>query len=468
MKKRLIAFLLVICLCAGFIFTAGAAEPTLEDSVDMDLLVSHATSVCRYLEAGNRDNSVVNTSMGCVGMGYLGWVGSSALQLLKWCASPEKGGDPAYCREVLGEALYNEVVSAPVAIPSTLMPAWTYWRYREFTDEELAAARTLLGSELGIRTQYALARCCIQIYAQHGWKAGVRTEPALVYYCSAENHYGEAGVQNFMHAVKAALGLNDDDLILSLDQFYQGTVAGAAAGTISTLPYRRMVYEYLTQTLHLYSGPDVPPADPSEPSEPAEPTEPSTPVEINSSGTPFTDLPDPDHWAYDAIVWSYNHTPQITAGTTSTTFSPDDNLSRAEAMTFLWAAAGRPAPESESNRFTDVKRKSWYRTPVLWAVENGYTDGTTPTTFSPRSSVTRGEMLTFLYALAGHPDFEVTENPFTDVSARKYYYKPAIWAYNNNILVGNEGDNGALRPNKTCTRAYVVTYIYRYFTNETD
>ena len=474
MKKRIIAIVLVFCLFAALASTVGAAEPKLEDCIDLDQLVFHTTSLCRFLEAGNRDNSVVNTSMGCVGMGYMGWVGSSALQLLKWCATPSKGGDPNYCRAVLGDKLYSEVVNAPVAVESTLMPAWAYWRYRVFTDEEIAAAKALLGSKLGVHIQCELARNYILRYAKHGWQAGVRTEPALIYYCSAENHYGESGVKGFMRAVRNALGLQSNELILSLDQFHRGTELGAAAGTISTLSYRRKVYVYITKTLQLSPGPETTSGTPSTPDVTVTPTDPAPvespeePSEPLPEGIPFTDLPKSDHWAYDAIIWAYTHDPQITAGTSDTTFSPDSVLTRAEAMTFLWAAAGRPEPNEDSNRFTDVKRKSWFRTAVLWGLEQGYTDGTSENTFSPRRSVTTGEMLTFLYALAERPDYAIDTNPFSDVSEKKYFYDPVLWAYSNNILVGNEGVGDTFLPYTPCTRAYVVTYLYNYFANEAD
>jgi hypothetical protein len=451
MRKQFIAVLLVLCLFASLVPTVGAEEATLQNSVDLDQLVEHATSMFMRLEAGDKYDSVVNTSAGCVGMGIMGWIGSSALQLLKWCASPEKGGDPEYCRSVLGDELYSEVVNAPVAVPDTLMPKWNYWRYRSFSSAELAAAKTLLGSEVGIRGQRALAKCYILTQAQHGWNAGVRTEAALIYYCSAENHYGEGNVKSFMSAVRNALGLSENDLILSLDQFHQGAVLA----NVSTLNYRTKVYKYLTETLGLPSGPEVNPPEPTEPTDPADPTEPEI---------PFTDLPDPDHWAYDAIIWAYTSTPQITAGTSATTFSPDGTLTRAQAMTFLWAAAGHPEPLSEENPFRDVKKKDWFRDSVLWAVENGYTAGTGDgTTYSPNAPVTTAEMLTFLWAFAGRPQSLNNENPFSDVTKGKFFYDAVIWAYNDGILVGNEGTETTLNPMQLCNRAYVVTYLYHYF-----
>ena len=442
MSKKIIAVLLVLCLVISLVPAVFAEEETLENSVDMEQLVEHGISLFKALEAGGRYDSVVNTSLGCVGMGIMGWINSAALQLLRWCCTPEKGGDPEYSRAILGDDLFNEVMNAP--IPSwnaeDLMPSWGYWGKRLFSSEELAAARTLLGSELGIQVQHNLARLYITRQVRHGWKAGVRTEAALLYYSNAENHYGEGGVKDFMTAVRDALGLDDGDPILSLDQFFEGTIAACDAGTCGHRDYRTKVYKYLTETLGLSSGPD-------------------TDVVI-----PFTDLPDPDHWAYDAIVWAYTN--GITAGTSPTTFSPDGTLTRAQAMTFLWAIAGKPEAYNKVNPFEDVHEGDWFYSAVLWAVEMGYTAGTSPTTFSPDREVTTGEMLTFLWAFTGRFDYGVNDNPFSDISEGDYFYRAVLWAYYSGILVGNEGSGDQLLPQTPCIRAYVVTYLYRYIMSE--
>ena len=462
MKHRIIAILLILCLCATLFpasFAAGDTR-TLAGSIDIDALVSHGISLFKALEAGGKWNSVVNTSAGCVGMGIMGWINSSALQLLKWCASSAKGGDPAYCQAILGDELYYEVVNAPVYVASELMPKWGYWGSRLFTAEEIANTKALLGSELGIRCQKNLARLYITRQAQHGWNAGVRTESALLYYCSAENHYGEGGVKSFMSAVRNALGLSSSDLIRSLRQFHNGVKAAAQAGTVTTLSYRTKVYNYLVNTLGLSQDPDSgdpePPApDPTEP----EPTEPEPPAPT----VPFTDMPSTDHWAYDAIIWAYNHSPRITAGTTSTTFSPNNNVTRAEAMTFLWIAAGKPAPSTTETSFTDIKAGSYYYKAVLWAVENHYTSGRSENAFVPKGNVTRAEMLTFLWAYAKRPSQSWWNLPFSDVSRQKYYYTPIAWAYHGGIVVGNEGSGSNFNPDQPCTRAYVITYLYNLF-----
>ncbi|MBR6377944.1 MAG: S-layer homology domain-containing protein [Oscillospiraceae bacterium] len=445
MKRRIIAVLLVLCICVSLVpaaFASGSA--TLESSVDLDQLVEHGISLSRTMEAGGRWDSVANMggNVHCVGMGIMGWINSSALQLLKWCADSSKGGDPAYTRSVLGDDLYNEVVNAPVAIASELMPKWGYWGNRLFSSAELAAAKTLLGSTVGVRVQKNLARLYITKQAQRGWNAGVRTEAALLYYCSIDNHYGEGGAKTYMDYVRSAMGITANDTINCLNDFHDGVVRASRSYSYvkSSLSYRVNVYNYLVNTLHLNPMPS-----------------------LGSGVVPFTDMPGKDHWAYDAIVWAYTNDPQVTNGTTDTTFSPNSSLTRGEAVTFLWRAAGMPSPKSSKNPFTDVKSGRYYYTAVLWAVEQKITKGTTATTFDPDDTVTRGEMLTFLWRAAGCPVPAWTANPFSDVAPDRFYTMPAIWAYCGGILVGNEGNGTTLSPELACSRAYAVTYLYNLF-----
>lgn len=452
MKRRMLAVLLALCLFVGLLPTfigtlskASAATATLENSVNMDQLVEHGISMFKALEAGGKWDNVANQpSTGCVGLGIMGWINSSALQVLKWCATSSKGGDPAYCKSVLGETFYNEIVNAPVVDSNELMPRWGYWGSRKFSTTEIANTKRLLGSDLGIRVQKNLANLYITRQAQHGWAAGVRTEAALLYYCSAENHYGVGGIVKFMNAVRNAMGISSSDTINSLREFHNGVVTAAKTSSTvnSTLEYRKKVYNYLVNTLCLSQDP-------------------------NPGGTiPFTDMPGPNHWAYDAIIWAYTANPQIAAGTSNTTFSPDATVTRADAVSFLWRAAGKPEPKTKTNPFSDVSSDKYYYKPVLWAVEKGITYGTTDTTFSPKDKVKREHMITFLWRYAGKPSpGGSASNPFTDISSDKYYYTAAVWAYYGGILIGNEcpNDPHRLDPKADCSRAYVVTYLYNQF-----
>ena len=170
----------------------------------------------------------------------------------------------------------------------------------------------------------------------------------------------------------------------------------------------------------------------------------------------FTDMPREGNWAHDPIDWAYFN--GITAGKSPTTFNPKDTVTRAEAMTFLWKTLDSPEPGTTENPFEDVMEGKYYYRPVLWAVENGVTTGTSETTFSPKQNCTRAQILTFLWIAAGKPEPETEENPFTDVQETKYYYKAVLWGVENHITSGVAPDE--FGPNQTCTRAQIVAFLY--------
>ena len=173
---------------------------------------------------------------------------------------------------------------------------------------------------------------------------------------------------------------------------------------------------------------------------------------------PFADVTE-ERYYYDAVLWAYNHDPQITAGTGPETFSPNRNATRAQVVTFLWHAAGEPAPKSSENPFADVPDGQYYTEAVLWAAEQGITKGTSETTFSPNKTCTRGEIVTFLWRFAGSPEAGQTENPFADVTERSFYYKPVLWAAEQEITAGTSA--AAFSPGKSCTRGEIVTFLWR-------
>ena len=172
---------------------------------------------------------------------------------------------------------------------------------------------------------------------------------------------------------------------------------------------------------------------------------------------PFTDVFPSDYY-YDAVLWAVNATPQITAGTTATMFSPNATCTRAQVVTFLWRASGEPEPASTNNPFADVKSDQYYYKAVLWAVENGITAGTTATTFSPNAGCTRAQVVTFLWRAKGKPAPLATNNPFTDVK-QDYYYDAVLWAVENGITAGTSPST--FSPNATCTRGQIVTFLFR-------
>lgn len=180
-------------------------------------------------------------------------------------------------------------------------------------------------------------------------------------------------------------------------------------------------------------------------------------VEYMKAENPFTDVKDGEYY-YDPVIWAVAN--NITAGTTDTTFSPDATCTRAQVVTFLWRAFGSPKPVTTKNPFTDVKAGAYYYDAVLWAVENNITSGTTKDTFSPNSGCTRAQVVSFLHRAAGRPDPTAAKNPFTDVKAGAYYYDAVLWAVENKITSGVSANKFA--PEATCTRGQIVSFLYRY------
>ena len=170
---------------------------------------------------------------------------------------------------------------------------------------------------------------------------------------------------------------------------------------------------------------------------------------------PFEDV-SANSYYYDAVQWAVKN--GTTGGTSATTFSPDASCTRAQAVTFLWRAAGSPAPSSTEMPFADVPADAYYRNAVLWAVENGITGGTSATTFSPDAPCSRGQIVAFLWRSKQSP-MVAAENPFMDVNAADYYHDAVLWAAENGIT-GGTGAN-TFSPDAPCTRAQIVTFLYR-------
>ncbi|MBR4132094.1 MAG: S-layer homology domain-containing protein [Oscillospiraceae bacterium] len=177
----------------------------------------------------------------------------------------------------------------------------------------------------------------------------------------------------------------------------------------------------------------------------------------------FDDVSDPSQYYYDPVYWAFDHNPQITKGTSDTKFSPDAGCTRAQAVTFLWRAAGEPEPASSTNPFEDVIESDYYYKAVLWAVEKGITTGTSATTFRPDHTCTRAQIVTFLWRNADKPEPSSSTNPFTDVKDGDYFAKAVLWAVENGITTGTSATT--FRPENTCTRAQIVTFLYRALSN---
>ena len=169
-----------------------------------------------------------------------------------------------------------------------------------------------------------------------------------------------------------------------------------------------------------------------------------------------------DSYCADAVKWAVEN--GVTNGTTAAAFSPNAACTRGQIVTFLWRAAGSPAPKTTVNPFTDVAADAYYAKAVLWAVENGITNGTTAATFSPDAPCTRAQAVTFLFRGAIANGLEAVTlqeliSGFSDAASLPGYAVSAMnWALANGIVQGN---GGALMPNNTCTRGQIVTFLYR-------
>lgn len=170
----------------------------------------------------------------------------------------------------------------------------------------------------------------------------------------------------------------------------------------------------------------------------------------------FTDVSTKAYY-FDAVAWAVKN--KITSGQSDTLFAPDASCTRAQMVTFLWRANGSPEPTVTELPFTDVAADAYYAKAVLWAVENGITTGTSDTTFDPDGVVTRAEAVTFLWRAAGKPI--AGGSLFADVESTKYYAEAVRWAVTSGITNGMSDSTFA--PNDICTRAHIVTFLYRAY-----
>ena len=181
----------------------------------------------------------------------------------------------------------------------------------------------------------------------------------------------------------------------------------------------------------------------------------SKPLVPEVPGTTFTDVPAGAYYE-EAVGWAVEK--GITKGTSDSTFTPDGVCTRAQAVTFLWRAAGSPAAKAGSLPFADVKAGSYYDDAVRWAVENGVTVGTSATTFSPNATCSRAQIVTFLWRAQKSPAAG-SANPFDDVANNAYYADAVQWAVQKDITKGT--DATAFSPDANCIRAQIVTFLYR-------
>ena len=174
----------------------------------------------------------------------------------------------------------------------------------------------------------------------------------------------------------------------------------------------------------------------------------------------FTDV-DYSGWYSEPVIWATEK--GITTGTSEIEFSPNASCTRAQMVTFLWRAQGCPEPKLTKSSFTDVSANAYYYQAVLWALENQITTGTTASSFSPNAIVTRAQTVTFLWRTSYQPIIS-GNNPFSDLDKSSYYFNAVLWAVNTNITNGTS--ENSFSPDNPCTRAQIVTFLYRAFCPE--
>ena len=179
-------------------------------------------------------------------------------------------------------------------------------------------------------------------------------------------------------------------------------------------------------------------------------------AKIGETVSPVFDDVDEDSYYADAVDWAVGA--GITVGASESKFAPDAACTRAQAVTFLWRAVGSPAAKGKTTPFTDVKADAYYAEAVIWATEKGIVKGVSETKFNPDGICTRAEIVTLLWRLMESPAAGKT-NPFADVKADAYYAEAVLWAVDREITVGT--GKTAFSPSRICTRAEIVTFLYR-------
>ncbi|MBR7179216.1 MAG: S-layer homology domain-containing protein [Oscillospiraceae bacterium] len=186
----------------------------------------------------------------------------------------------------------------------------------------------------------------------------------------------------------------------------------------------------------------------------------ASPVELSvlflRENNPFLDVNETQYY-HDPVLWAVEN--GITNGVSADLFGPMGVCNRAQVVTFLWRAAGSPAPEGTEIPFTDVPAGSFYTDAVLWAVESGITNGLTETTFGPNTVCNRAQVVTFLHRTHGSPAPKTGENPFADIPAGSFYTDAVLWALENGVTSGASATT--FNPGGDCLRAQVVTFLYR-------
>ncbi|MBQ3378439.1 MAG: S-layer homology domain-containing protein [Clostridia bacterium] len=175
------------------------------------------------------------------------------------------------------------------------------------------------------------------------------------------------------------------------------------------------------------------------------------------AGASFGDVSASDYYC-DAVNWAVDM--GITTGVSDTMFAPGETCTRAQMVSFLWRAVGKPKAGSNAPVFSDVSKSDYYYTAVMWAAGHGITLGASDGRFDPDGSCTRAQAVSFIYRAMGEPKAGAKAS-FSDVSAGAYYYNAVMWASGEGVTVGTS--KNTFSPDKVCTRAEIITFLYRSY-----
>ena len=173
----------------------------------------------------------------------------------------------------------------------------------------------------------------------------------------------------------------------------------------------------------------------------------------------FKDVPSAEEWIHLTVDWAVVN--RVTFGTEADKFSPHAECSRAQFVTFLWRTVGQPGTTLTESPFKDVKEGAWYYTAVLWAYENNITMGTDTHTFSPDDPCSRAQVVTFLWRMEGCEAPAASSTTFTDVKSGEWYYDAVLWAVEKGITAGTTSTT--FSPDGSCTRIQCIAFIFREF-----
>lgn len=444
MKQRLISVFLALVLVLSVL--SGLTVSANYDGINYDRIVR---DMVNYFKGKEGDYGTVSPydSNAC-SIGILQWHGVRALGLLKRVVAL----NPSDAKNILGSTLYNEIVNS----------AESAWKNRALSSDEAKRVSRVLDTSYGHQAQDQLAYDDICGYVNHGYKLGIRTDPALEYFCDIENHYGSGGCVSVVNKVLNGYGIST---ITSLDQFHNGVAKYVNA----YMTRRNATYNYIKNTLgydttgRLTMLPDDGiPYFPPEP-DPAD-------ICIGCPGEQFVDMPGKTNWAHESI--EYVLVTGLFSGTSATTFAPDLAMSRAMVVQVLSkldlytpATEGEDAP---SGTFSDVAPGKWYEKAVLWAAGRDIVNGVGDGLFDPDADVTREQIAAILYRYAKYKGYDVSASKdlseFSDAGDVSGYAVEALqWAVAAGLISGeaNKGEK-LLNPLGNATRAQVASVIMRF------